>query len=97
MENEQLDLFIESDILCTCYNVNHALTRTDYQLAIDKLKIIKEIITSTGWDVSSVYYYYKDMVQPDCNAWNNKNTKYLNMRYYFYKQHKEIELNVKRT
>ena len=97
MTQKQLDLFIQTNIACKCNVFKHVFTKSEYQYSIDKLKKIKNIITSTGWDLSSIYYHYKDMIEADCNAWTNENPDYLVMRSEFHEQYNEAELNVQRN
>ena len=97
MKQKQLDLFIQSNVLCHCNITKHVLTKAEYQYSIDKLKKIKDIILTTGWDLSDIYYYYKDTIDSDCNAWDKNNTNYLVMRSEFHEECEKAELNVKRN
>ena len=97
MKAKQLNLFIESDIECLCAKTNHALTQTEYDECLNKLIKIKDIIRNTGWDLSSLYYFYHDKVDALCNAWDVKNKKYLSMRSLFHSKYEEAQINVKRN
>jgi len=91
----QQDLFIESNIDCEC-EVNHALTRTEFENALKQANRIKKLILDHGWNLSKNYYHYMDKVNNNCNAWSLKNSPYLVLRSLYQEEVKTIAIPLER-
>ena len=94
---KQRDLFIQSDILCKCDGVRHALTFAEFIENINQIRRIKQLVLDNGWDLSLIYYRYLDPLDHDCNAWKIGNSRYLAMRGNFTEEIKQATIPLERN
>jgi len=94
-ENDQLELFIKSNIKCKCQNP-HALTDHEYEDTIRRVTRIKKLIIQHGWDLSRNYHHYMNKLDSSCNAWNVDNSPYLILRADYQDRVNEISIPVTR-
>ena len=93
---KQGDLFIQSDTLCTCQQVQHALTELEYTEALHQASRIKDLILDHGWNLTYNYIHYLDKVEGNCNAWSVTNSPYLRMRGNFQEEVKAVTIPIER-
>ena len=91
----QQDLFIESKINCEC-EVKHALTRTDFEIALKQISRIRKLILDHGWNLSKNYYHHMDKLSNNCNVWDLKNSPYLVLRSLYQEEVKTIAIPLER-
>jgi len=93
--DNQLDLFIKSDIKCKCTN-KHALTAYEFEDAIKRVERISKLITQHGWDLARNYHHYMNKLDSSCNAWDVNNSPYLILRADYQDRVQEISIPVNR-